>query len=83
MIAAIEAIHPKQLNDMGNGEYTVTYGNGVLSCNPPDGHFTIMPTGTQGPYERCKIVGSSLSFRPPFDPLKAYIVPYVSDAPNG
>jgi hypothetical protein len=88
MIQAIEAIHRKQLNDVGNGEYTVTYTSGgvtgVLSCNPPDGHFTIMPKGAAGPYERCKISGGSLAFAPPHDgPLVAYFVPYAPDIPNG
>ena len=89
MIQALEAIHRKQLNDVGNGEYTVTYhdqnGNpGVLSCNPPDGRFTVRPPGTAGPYEKCKIAGGSLVFAPPYNgPLRAYIIPFVSDLPNG
>lgn len=85
MIQAIEAIHQRQLNDRGNGEYTVTYPAGsatVLSCNPPDGQFTL--STNDGPYERCRIVGGSLVFAPPWNgPLKAYIVPYVSELPNG
>ena len=89
MISAIEAIHQRQLNDCGNGEYTVSYTapdgpSGVLSCNPPNGVFTVMPPGTSGPYERGRIVGGSLVFAPPYGgPLKAYIVPYVSEIPNG
>lgn len=80
---AIEAIHAKQLNDLGNGEYTVNVPGGVLSCNPPDGHFTVRPVGTDGAYERCKIVGGSLVFAPKYDgPLVAYLVPYAADIPN-
>ena len=89
MIQAVEAIRRSQLNTVTNGEYTVNYQDvqggsvGVLSCNPPDGHFTIAPAGTEGPYERCRIVGASLVFSPPWSgPHKTYIVPYVADSPN-
>lgn len=87
MMTALEAIYRKQLNDRGNGEFTVNYPAGntegtVLSCNPPDGHFTL--SHNDGPYERCKIDGGRLVWAPPYNgPLVAYILPFVDDIPNG
>lgn len=55
-----------QLNDLGGGEYTVTVDPGsgaVLSINPNGGEET-RPKGTTGPWERCKIQGNVLVFRP-------------------
>lgn len=92
MIKPTEAIRRAQLNDVGGGHYTVNYADGgqvsgLLSCNPPNGHFTVRNQQTDpgyGPYELCKVVGGSLVFSPPWGgPQHTYIVPFVEDAPNG
>ena len=86
MITAIEAIHRHQLTDAGNGQFFCYYPAGqtstVLSCNPPDGRFTL--TTNRDNYERCVVSGSSLVFAPAYGgPHVAYIVPFVESIPNG
>lgn len=70
-----------QLNDLGNGEYTVTVGpNGaVLSVNTSGGLET-RPAGTAGPWERCKIQGNVLVFRPVG--ARVFFFGLASDWPN-
>lgn len=93
----VEAIHDQMLTDVGDGEFTVTYpvgrgvpngpipfggDYGVLSCNPPNGKFWLMPPGTAGDYERCMKNGNALAYRPPYNgPVLAYLIPYAPDCP--
>jgi len=85
MIQTVHAIHRQQLNDLGNGEFTVRYpadADTVLSIQP-DGSVQTRPHGTTGAYERCRRNGTSLAFRPLGVKGATYIVPIVDDAPNG
>lgn len=76
-----EMIARNQLNDVGNGEFTVTIGpfGAVLSVNPQGGLET-RPAGTTGPWERCKIQGNCLIFRPSGE--RTFFVGLANDWPN-
>lgn len=81
----VEAIHAQQLNDVGGGNFTVTYPSNadtVLSVQP-DGSIQTRPHGTAGPYELCRINGGFVAFRPAGVKASAYILPFAQDCPNG
>ena len=98
MIQLIEAIHAKQLNPQGDGTVTVSIVNpaGIMCQNPdrpaimwdvysivPDGGVYARPAGTNGPWERAKVVGSSLVFAPYGADGPAFLMPYAAEIPNG
>lgn len=80
----LQAIGPYQLNDQGDGTVTVTYPPGssdVLSVQP-DGSIETRPKGTNGPYERAKVNGTSLAFCPLGTAGSTWFVPYAPMVPN-
>lgn len=94
---AVIAIHSKQVNKQDDGTVTVSVVNpaGIMCQAPdrpaivgdvlsvePDGNVVARPAGTNGPWERAKIVGASLVFAPNGARGIALMLPYAAEIPN-
>ena len=93
----IETFSSEQLNELDNGEYTLTTNarpdlfrdaaatpsqeGDVLSIQP-DGNPQTRAAGSTGAYERCVKVSAGLVYRPKGVEGRAYLVPCSFDAPN-
>lgn len=97
MISTVTAIHAKQTIPQGDGTVTVTIlaPAGILCQNPdrpaivgdvysvdPNGTIYARPAGTTGPWERAKVVGSSVVFAPQGGRGIAVLIPYAAEIPN-
>jgi hypothetical protein len=83
-LVLIQCIHAHQLTWLDDVHATVTYPVGsqtVLSVQP-DGTWTLMPLGTQGPYERALVKSDRLVFAPKGTAGSAWILPYTNAIPN-
>jgi hypothetical protein len=96
MSSALPVIAADTLNDVDHGEKTVTVGafpglkrdtgqpaqaGDVLSVQP-DGSYQTRPLGAAGPFERCKVQGSGVIFRPKGTEGPPFFVPLALDWPN-
>lgn len=94
----VRAVHTRQLNKQADGTVTVSIvsPDGIQCQNPnrpaiagdvysipPDGSIVARPAGTDGAWERAKVVGSSLVFAPSGPRGPAFMVPFAADIPNG
>jgi hypothetical protein len=98
MITSIEAIHAKQCIDQGNGEFTATIpdsrlkdykldtgavpeSGAVYSMNP-NGSLEARPVGTNGSWEKFKVVGTTAIFASGGVNDMAHLIPFAPDIPN-
>lgn len=93
----IETFTLDQLNELDNGEYTLTTNarpdlardtagspsqmGDVLSIQP-DGSAQARAAGTTGLYERCVKTAAGLVYRPKGSEGRAFLVPCAWDFPN-
>ena len=85
-----EMVTAVRLNNVGNGEVTVTLADvelldGTTLHEPvmsvqPDGSVQTRPAGADGPYERAVVSGNLLVFRPAGD--RAFAFPFAPKVPN-
>lgn len=69
-----------ELNDLGNGMYTVSYSNGEVLSVQPDGRFERRPAGAAGSYEVATMDVKGLIYCP--DGQRAYLVPVAMKVPQ-
>jgi hypothetical protein len=81
----VRCIGPHQIHRIADSdEVTVTYpvGSDTVLSAQPDGTWTLVPFGTEGPYERAIVKPDRLVFAPLGPDGAAFLVPYTDVIPN-
>jgi len=68
------------LNNQADGTVTVSNKDGTIVSVQPDGSVQSLPAGTNGAYERARVMGDKLVYSP--SNSRAFIFAYISELPN-
>jgi len=83
-LVLVPCIGPHQITWVDDVHVVVTYpvGSDTVLSAQPDGTWRLMPAGTQGPYERARLLPDRLVYAPLGAAGTAYLLPYVDRIPN-